>query len=131
MENTKSHASLSLDLDNQWSYMKTHGDPGWESFPSYLDTAVPRILDFLAERNLKITFFVVGQDAALEKNHAALKSLATAGHEIGNHSFNQCNTRPEGSWCIRCRFQRLYRLHCLLPLHTHEVKGTVAAEICR
>ena len=29
-------ASLSLDLDNQWSYMKTHGDPGWESLPSYL-----------------------------------------------------------------------------------------------
>ena len=69
MENTKSHASLSLDLDHQWSYMKTHGDPGWESFPSYLDTAVPRILYFLAERNLKITFFFVGQDAALEKNH--------------------------------------------------------------
>lgn len=88
MENNKSHASLSLDLDNQWSYMKTHGDSGWESFPSYLDMAVPRILDFLAGRNLKITFFVVGQDAALEKNHAALKSIATAGHEIGNHSFN-------------------------------------------
>ncbi len=26
-------ASLSLDLDNKWSYMKTHGDAGWESFP--------------------------------------------------------------------------------------------------
>ena len=36
------YASLSLDLDNQWSYMKTHGDAGWQSFPSYLDTAVPR-----------------------------------------------------------------------------------------
>ncbi len=34
--------SLSLDLDNQWSYMKTHGDAGWESFPSYLDLVVPR-----------------------------------------------------------------------------------------
>ena len=28
------YASLSLDLDNQWSYMKTHGDDGWESYPS-------------------------------------------------------------------------------------------------
>ena len=81
-------ASLSLDLDNQWSYMKTHGDAGWESFPSYLDIVVPRVLEFLEERRLKITFFVVGQDAALEKNHAALRSLADAGHEIGNHSFN-------------------------------------------
>lgn len=46
------------------------------------------VLKFLKERNLVITFFVVGQDAALEKNHEALKSLAKAGHEIGNHSFH-------------------------------------------
>jgi peptidoglycan/xylan/chitin deacetylase (PgdA/CDA1 family) len=81
-------ASLSLDLDNKWSYMKTHGDAGWESFPSYLDVVVPRALEFLNDRDLKITFFIVGQDAALEKNHAALGSIAEAGHEIGNHSFN-------------------------------------------
>lgn len=81
-------ASLSLDLDNQWSYMKTHGDPAWQAFPSYLDVAVPRILEFLKARNLTITFFIVGQDAALERNRAALRALADAGHEIANHSFN-------------------------------------------
>ncbi|CAN5311824.1 polysaccharide deacetylase family protein [soil metagenome] len=80
--------SLSLDLDNQWSYMKTHGDAGWELFPSYLDVAVPRILAFLKERDLKITFFIVGQDAALDKNREAIRSIADAGHEIANHSFN-------------------------------------------
>jgi peptidoglycan-N-acetylglucosamine deacetylase len=80
-------ASLSLDLDNQWSYMKIHGDPGWESFPSYLDVVVPRALAFLKERSLTITFFIVGQDAALAKNQAAIQAIATAGHEIGNHSF--------------------------------------------
>ena len=46
------------------------------------------ILDFLEKRGLKITFFIVGQDAALEKNHAAIRSIADAGHEIGTHSFN-------------------------------------------
>jgi hypothetical protein len=81
------YASLSLDLDNQWSYMKTHGEPGWESFPSYLHVAVPRILEFLKARDIKISFFIVGQDAALERNHAPLRSIAEAGHEIGNHSF--------------------------------------------
>jgi peptidoglycan/xylan/chitin deacetylase (PgdA/CDA1 family) len=81
------YASLSLDLDNQWSYMKTHGEKGWESHSSYLDVVVPRILTFLAARRLTITFFIVGQDAALEKNHAALASISAAGHEIGNHSF--------------------------------------------
>ena len=80
-------ASLSLDLDNLWSYMKTHGDPGWEDLPSYLDLVVPRVLDFLKERGLCITFFIVGQDAALERNRDALAAIVRAGHEVGNHSF--------------------------------------------
>ena len=80
--------SLSLDLDNLWSYMKTHGDQGWESFPSYLDTFIPMVLDILDDLNLHITFFIVGQDAALEKNHDALKLITQRGHEVGNHSFN-------------------------------------------
>ncbi len=80
-------ASLSLDLDNQWSYMRTHGDERWRDLPSYLDRVVPRVLDLLAARELRITVFVVGQDAALAENGAALAALAAAGHEIGNHSF--------------------------------------------
>ena len=88
MERTKPLASLSLDLDNKWSYMKTHGDAGWETFPSYLDVVVPRALEFLRERDLSITFFIVGQDAALEKNREALSRISPAGHEIGNHSFH-------------------------------------------
>jgi len=79
--------SLSLDLDNQWSYMKTHGDPGWEDLPSYFDRLVPRFLAPLAARGLRLTIFVVGQDAALERNREPLRALAEAGHEIGNHSF--------------------------------------------
>jgi hypothetical protein len=80
-------ASLSLDLDNKWSYMKTHGDPGWEGFPSYFDTVVPRFVELLRSLELVITVFVVGQDAALEKNASPLGLLAAEGHEIGNHSF--------------------------------------------
>ena len=79
-------ASLSLDLDNEWSYLKTHGDPGWEAYPSYLDAVVPRVLDLFGRRGLRVTFFVVGQDAALDKNREALAQLAASGHEIGNHS---------------------------------------------
>ena len=54
-ENKKAKASLSLDLDNKWSYLKTHGDPDWESFPSYFDLVIPRFLQFFEERDLKIT----------------------------------------------------------------------------
>jgi hypothetical protein len=83
----KLRASLSLDADNQWSYMKIHGDDGWEAFPSYLDVLVPRALDLLARHGLRITFFVVGQDAAVLEDRESLRALAAAGHEIGNHSF--------------------------------------------
>src|SRR5512147_2525301 len=85
--NGKPLASLSLDLDNQWSYMKTHGDPAWEALPSYLDLVVPRALRFLDERGLKITFFIVGQDAVRPENRSALAAITAAGHEVGNHSF--------------------------------------------
>jgi hypothetical protein len=86
---TKPLASLSLDLDNEWSYLKTHGDPEWRKLPSYLDVVVPRVLNFLDQREKqRITFFVVGQDAALRKNEEAIASIARAGHEIGNHSFH-------------------------------------------
>ncbi len=81
-------ASLSLDLDNKWSYLKTHGDQGWESFPSYLDIVVPRVLAYLRSRNLTITVFIVGQDAAIAANIPALRAISGAGHEIGNHSFH-------------------------------------------
>lgn len=79
--------SISLDLDNQWSYMKIHGDNGWESYPSYLDTFVPHVLNVLDDLELKITFFIVGQDAALDKNREYLQEIVNRGHEIGNHSF--------------------------------------------
>jgi hypothetical protein len=88
MAKKKLPASISLDLDDQWSYMKVHGDEGWESFPSYLDIVVPIFLDVFDRLDIKITFFVVGQDAAIEKNHKVLRSIIERGHEIGNHSFH-------------------------------------------
>lgn len=90
-------ASLSLDLDNEWAYIKTHGDPAWQSFPSYLDLVVPRFLDVLGSLDQRVTVFVVGQDAALAKNGEALLRIPAAGHEIGNHSFHHepwLHTKP-------------------------------------
>ncbi|MBS1620207.1 MAG: polysaccharide deacetylase family protein [Bacteroidetes bacterium] len=81
-------ASISLDLDDKWSYMKVHGDAGWETFPSYLDIVLPITLDILDKLDIKITFFIVGQDAAIEKNGPLLRSIAERGHEVANHSFH-------------------------------------------
>ncbi len=88
MSKSKNLASISLDLDNQWAYMKTHGDAGWESFPSYFDIFIPNILKILDEFDLKITFFIIGQDAVLDKNKDYLSAIPEHGHEIANHSFN-------------------------------------------
>ena len=88
MKKKKLLASVSLDLDDQWTYMKVHGDQGWENFPSYLDVFLPMVLDVLDKLEMKITFFVVGQDAAIQENHAVLRSIIDRGHEIANHSFH-------------------------------------------
>ena len=88
MTTSKPLASLSLDLDNKWSYLKTRGDRAWQSLPSYLDLVVPRVLGLLKTLDLTITVFVVGQDAALAVHREPLAAIAAAGHEIGNHSFH-------------------------------------------
>ncbi|MGI5501400.1 polysaccharide deacetylase family protein [Lentzea sp. CA-135723] len=80
-------ASVSLDLDNLWAYLRTHGDPAWESRPSFLTSAVPRLVDVLGEQRLTTTVFVVGADAERDDGAAAVSSLVAAGHEIANHSF--------------------------------------------
>jgi hypothetical protein len=80
--------SLSLDLDDLWTYLKTHGDAGWDSYPTYLPVVVPRVLAFLAERNLRITWFLVGRDAADARHRDTLAAIPAAGHEVGNHSFH-------------------------------------------
>jgi peptidoglycan-N-acetylglucosamine deacetylase len=80
-------ASISLDLDNQWSYMRAQGVPGWESFPTYIPVVIPDILRISDQLRMRLTIFVVGQDAAIPANTAALNQILTAGHDIGNHSF--------------------------------------------
>lgn len=80
-------ATLSLDLDNRWSYLKTHGDVNWETAPSYLPIVVRRVLDILDTLGVYITWFIVGRDAANREDAVVLKTISDAGHELGNHSF--------------------------------------------
>lgn len=81
-------AGLSLDLDNLWSYLRSYGDHRWREYPSFLQIAVPRIVDTLAELDVRATVFVVGRDAEDPDHLPLLERLITAGHEIGNHSYD-------------------------------------------
>lgn len=87
-ERKRELASISLDLDNQWSYMKIHGDKGWDEYPSYFDIFIPHVLDLLDDLGLRITFFIVGKDAENTANVKYLRMITERGHEVGNHSYN-------------------------------------------
>jgi hypothetical protein len=80
-------ASVSLDLDNLWSYQRTHGDPGWEERRSYLPALMPPLMDLLDEAACRITFFVVGADAARSESVPWIRMITDRGHEVGNHTF--------------------------------------------
>ncbi|SDO37939.1 Polysaccharide deacetylase [Klenkia soli] len=79
--------SVSLDADNLWSYLKTHGDSTWEARPSYLDALRPRLLDLYGRHGITGTVFVVGHDAAKEDGQRLVSEMAAAGHEVANHSY--------------------------------------------
>ncbi len=49
----------------------------------------PKLLDLLAARHMKATFFVVGQNA--EEFPEIVRRAAREGHEIGNHSWSHPN----------------------------------------
>ncbi len=84
----KSSCSISLDLDNLWSYLKIHGNDAWQSYPSYLNIFIPYVLKVLNDLDLTISFFVVGKDADQKGNEEPLQRISTEKHEICNHSYN-------------------------------------------
>lgn len=49
-------------------------------------SVTPRILDILAQQQVRATFFVVGQH--VEGREHLLRRMHTEGHEVGNHSWN-------------------------------------------
>jgi peptidoglycan/xylan/chitin deacetylase (PgdA/CDA1 family) len=81
-------AALSLDLDDGWASLKTHGDPEWRECPSFLEIVVPRALDFFSTRGQRATLFVVGKDAAEPRHRDLWRAVAASPHEIANHSFD-------------------------------------------
>lgn len=83
---TRPVASISLDLDDLWTYLKVQGDARWRDRPSYLREFVPISLELFERLGLTVTYFIVGADAERPENAAVLRSIVAAGHEVGNHS---------------------------------------------
>lgn len=82
-------ASLSMDLDNKWAYLRAAGRTDWAERPGYLPTAVDRIVETLGEFDLPLTAFLVGRDLTNEDDCVAIRSLSRlSAWEPANHSLN-------------------------------------------
>jgi hypothetical protein len=76
--------SLSVDLDDEWAYRRSLGDPEWQERTSYFPALAPRLKELLEGR--RATCFAVGHDARLSAGAGLLRTLHDDGHEIANHS---------------------------------------------
>ncbi len=80
--------ALSVDLEEYFhpSELPSSKEPAtWGSLPARVPYQAARILDLLARRDTKATFFVLGWVA--ERHPAVVRQIAEAGHEIGCHSY--------------------------------------------
>src|SRR5450755_4578642 len=67
-------------------------------------TLTPKLLDILAAHHMKVTFFVIGQNAA--DHPEILKRAVREGHEIANHSWSHPNFGKMGDEGVRRELQK-------------------------
>jgi peptidoglycan/xylan/chitin deacetylase (PgdA/CDA1 family) len=85
----RSIASLSIDLDNKWAYLRAAGRHDWDRRPGYLPLVIDRIVETLGELDLPLTVFTVGRDLEKESDCEAIRSFdRLRAWEPANHSLN-------------------------------------------
>ena len=67
-------------------------------------TLTPKLLDLLAARHIKVTFFVIGENVA--EHPEIVARAAREGHEIGNHSWSHPNFAKMSQENVRSQLQR-------------------------
>lgn len=82
---TQKKIILTIDLED-WFHSLDTDSSNWGKYERRIDYSTNPLLNLLAEKNAKATFFVLGDVA---KNHPELiKKIDLEGHEIGSHGFN-------------------------------------------
>ncbi|RME80668.1 MAG: polysaccharide deacetylase, partial [Caldilineae bacterium] len=78
-------AALSIDLESYWhaELLRRHVDRG-QADDRVLPATLP-LLDLLAEREIRATFFIVGE--IIEQYPALIRRIAREGHEIACHTY--------------------------------------------
>src|SRR6059058_6205242 len=67
-------------------------------------TLTPKLLDLLAARHIKATFFVIGENVA--EHPEIVERTAREGHEIGNHSWSHPNLAKMSDDAVRSQIKR-------------------------
>jgi peptidoglycan/xylan/chitin deacetylase (PgdA/CDA1 family) len=84
--------SVSIDLDAVECYFRIHalpGPPPPEARFAILRRCLPRLVELFARHGVRPTWFVVGRDLEEDsEGRRLLGALATAGHELANHSYS-------------------------------------------
>lgn len=82
---TDNQIVLTIDLED-WFHSLDYLPSNWKNYERRIEYGTKIILDLLAEKNSKASFFVLG-DVTI--NHPQLiKLIDNEGHEIGSHGFN-------------------------------------------
>jgi polysaccharide deacetylase family protein (PEP-CTERM system associated) len=80
--------ALTIDVEEYFHPTEVQGSTGmeaWPQLPSRLQHQISRILDLLEHHRVQATFFILGWVA--ERHPVIVRQIATAGHEIGCHSY--------------------------------------------
>lgn len=67
-------------------------------------TLTPKLLDLLAARHMKVTFFVLGE--CIEQHPEVLQRAAREGHEIANHSWSHPQLNKMSDEAVRSQLRR-------------------------
>lgn len=67
-------------------------------------TLTPKLLDMLKERNIKATFYVLGQN--VQQYPDIMKRMVAEGHEVGNHSWNHPALTKLGAAGVKSQMDR-------------------------
>ena len=80
-------SSISIDLDGLPHYYGIHGQVAPKS-AGPCTAGLRRFLDLLQEKDLKATFFVIGQDLDDPEFQEQMRRAIGAGHELANHTWS-------------------------------------------
>jgi hypothetical protein len=78
--------TLSLDLDDAWTYLRAAGRSGWETTATVVPLVCERLRAVLRRYRVSLTLFVITRDLEDDRKVEAIRTLVADGHEIGCHS---------------------------------------------